>query len=141
LVGAFRGSVSGSAEMRRNLENCPNAPVVLLVEDEWLLRMDVADALRNDGLVVIEAGSGEAALACLHTGQHIDLLVTDIQLTGKVDGWDVARAFRASSADKPVIYASGAPREERREVRGSCFFGKPYQTADLVAACHDLGVN
>src|ERR1700722_4386121 len=112
--------------------------VVLVVEDEWLLRLAVADALREIGLSVLEASSGEGALGYLQNRQHISLVVTDIQLGGEIDGWDIADAFRDQYTGVPVIYASGTPRQPDREVEGSVFLEKPLRLNDLIGACHQL---
>jgi CheY-like chemotaxis protein len=112
--------------------------VVLVVEDEWLLRMAVAGALRDDGWSVIEASSGEGALGYLRTEQPISLVVTDIQLGGKISGWDIADAFRGRRSDMPIIYASGTARQLDREVQGSVFLEKPLRLDDLLGACHRL---
>jgi CheY-like chemotaxis protein len=112
--------------------------VALVVEDEWLVREEIADALRADGWSVLEAGSGESALAFLRTGQHIDLVITDIQLAGPLTGWDVAEEFRGARPGIPIIYASGNSRENVRKVEGSVFLGKPYCTSELLDACSKL---
>ena len=112
--------------------------VALLVEDEWLVREEIADALRKGGWSVLEAASGESALTYLRTGQHIDVVITDIQLAGQLTGWDVAEEFRAARPAIPVVYASGNSHENPRKVQGSVFFNKPYCTSDLLEACSRL---
>ena len=112
--------------------------VALLVEDEWLVREEIADALRAGGWSVLAAARGESALAFLRTGQHIDVVITDIQLGGQLTGWDVAEEFRGAHPGIPVIYASGNSRENPRKVQGSIFFNKPYCTSDLLEACSGL---
>jgi CheY-like chemotaxis protein len=112
--------------------------VALLVEDEWLVREEIADALRAGGWSVLEAASGENALTYLRTGQHVDVVITDIQLAGELTGWDVAEGFRAARPVIPVIYASGNSHENPRKVQGSVFFNKPYCTSELIEACSRL---
>ena len=115
--------------------------VILVVEDEWLLRDVVAQALRDAGWQVIEASTAEDAIALMRTGhRYIDVLFTDIQLAGRLCGWDVAEQCRAVRADFPVIYASGNAVDRSRRVAGSLFFDKPYSTADVVEACGRLGM-
>jgi two-component system OmpR family response regulator len=120
------------------LSDVEKIPVVLLVEDEWLVRMEVADALVEAGWQVVEIGSGEAALAYLRDGKRIDLLLTDIRLTGPVNGWEVADACRAVHPQLPVVYASANPKEDRRMVPGGEFLSKPSRTEALVATCSRL---
>ena len=62
----------------------------------------------------------------LNAGQPIDILVTDIQLAGKLTGWDVVEAFRATQPTMPVIYASASAPDPSRLVPESLFFRKPY---------------
>jgi CheY-like chemotaxis protein len=112
--------------------------VVLLVEDEPLLRDDIAEALRDAGWEVLEASSGETAIVFLQSGRQIDVILTDIQLAGVLSGWDVAERGRQAHAATPVIYTSGNSADRSRRVEPSLFFAKPYQTADIVKACRRL---
>jgi CheY-like chemotaxis protein len=77
------------------------APTVLIVEDEWLIRADIVYEFHAAGWVTLEAGSGEEALTILREGRQIDVLVTDIRLSGALSGWDVAQAFRRAKGDIP----------------------------------------
>ncbi|MEI9991941.1 MAG: response regulator [Rhizomicrobium sp.] len=115
-----------------------HTPVVLLVEDEWLVRMEIADALAEQGWLVEEAGSGEAAMAYLACEKPLDILITDIRLAGPLDGWDVAQAGRRAFPELPVIYASASPRDDSRMVPGGVFLGKPSRTELLVTVCKRL---
>ena len=115
--------------------------MILVVEDEWPVREVVVQALRDAGWQVIEASTAEDAIALMRTGhRYIDVLFTDIQLAGRLCGWDVADQCRAARADFPVIYASGNAADRSRRVEGSLFFDKPYSTADVVEACGRLGM-
>jgi CheY-like chemotaxis protein len=90
----------------------------LIVEDEWLIRADMAAAFEDAGWEVEEASTGEGAIECLRNGQSIDLLVTDIQLAGYLNGWDVAEAARGVRDDFPVICLRQSSQSEavgRRE--------------------------
>lgn len=99
--------------------------VALVVEDEWLVRMEIADALAARGWLVHEAGSGETALLFLRLDPPVDLVVTDIRLPGPVTGWDVADAFRAVSDKTAIIYCSGNACDPARQLTGSVFLSKP----------------
>jgi|RhiMetdeSRZDD1v2_1073273.scaffolds.fasta_scaffold302762_2 CheY-like chemotaxis protein len=112
---------------------------ILVVEDEWIVRAVIANFLRDEGYIVVEAATGEEALSLL-TGHNepIDLLFTDIQLGGRLTGWDVAETFRNSRPHSPVFYASGHPPDDRRRVLGSVFFGKPYLPDKILRACRSL---
>lgn len=109
-----------------------NSPVVLLVEDEWLIRADMAVRLEEAGWEVVEASTGEGAVEQLHNGLAIDLLVTDIRLAGSLSGWDVAEAAREVRPDFAVIYTSGNPVNPSRQVQGSVFLSKPCHCSQVI---------
>jgi len=111
---------------------------VLVAEDEWLLRMELADELQAAGWQVLEASGGEEALALLAQQSGVDFLITDIRLGGASDGWDVADAFRESRPDGAVIYVSANPDLASRRVPGSVFLGKPVEMRALLATCDAL---
>jgi CheY-like chemotaxis protein len=117
----------------------PDRLTVLVVEDEWLLREVIGTYLRDAGCRVIEAESGETALAMLHDGAAVDVVFTDIRLTGDVNGWDVGEAARVTHGNIPVIYASGYSISPPRQVTGSLFFSKPYDPEAVLKACRALG--
>jgi CheY-like chemotaxis protein len=109
-------------------------PVVLVVEDDGLVREDIVSELRRSGLRTLEASTAGAALE-LFRHEHVDVLVTDIQLGGTLTGWDLAEALRTIRPGLRVIYASGNPVNESRRVPHSRFFSKPCLAIDIVIAC------
>jgi len=112
--------------------------IALVVEDEWLLRMEIAEALLSCGWSVIEVGTGEASLNILRDKTPIDLVVTDIRLPGPLSGWDVAEAFRAANIEIGVIYCSGNPADVSRQVLNSVFLPKPCRMRHLVEVAAKL---
>ena len=116
---------------------CRTARVALVIEDEWLVRANIVSELRERGWTVVDTATGEDALALL-AGGEVDFVLTDIQLAGPMNGWDVAHAARSAKPDLPVIYASANVSDPLSRVEGSLFFSKPYDPADVVAACHLL---
>jgi CheY-like chemotaxis protein len=82
-------------------------PVVLVVEDEAFIRFDVADMLRDGGLEVMEAANAQEALAVLGSGGRIDLVFSDIQMPGPMNGLGLAAHIMANRPDLPVILTSG----------------------------------
>ena len=66
---------------------------VLVVEDDALLLYSIAHAFRSDGWLVLEATSGEEAVADLDGAEQVDVVFTDIHLPGPLSGWDVAEAW------------------------------------------------
>ena len=82
-------------------------PRVLIVEDEFLIRMTLAEALGDEGFDVVEAETGDAALPILRADPEIRLLLTDIQLPGVLNGKSLAQKARehlptlAAAASQP----------------------------------------
>ncbi|MGH7074384.1 MAG: response regulator [Stellaceae bacterium] len=113
-------------------------PVVLVVEDEPVVRATIVAEIADTGWPVLEAGSGERALSILGSEPRIGVLITDIRLAGRLTGWDVAEAFRKAHPEMPVVYASGKSADESRRVRGSVFFKKPFRPSILVDVCRQL---
>jgi two-component system, OmpR family, response regulator len=109
--------------------------VVLVVEDEWLVRDCIAAHLRAARLCILEARTGEAAVALLDAGKQVDVVFTDIQLGGIIDGWDVGVRFRNVHPQIPVIYTSGNTLQLELAVPKSLFFAKPYEPDAIVDAC------
>jgi CheY-like chemotaxis protein len=114
------------------------APVVLVVEDEFFLLCDLSECLREDGCVVLEAVSADRAMAVCRDGMAVHVLITDIQLNGSANGWDVAEAFRAARSNVAVIYTSANAHDRTRSVPNSLHFNKPYRPNDVVRACRQL---
>jgi CheY-like chemotaxis protein len=111
--------------------------VVLVVEDEPLVRENIADELRTYGWQVLEAASGEDALKLVPDNQ-IDVVFMDIQLAGQMSGWEIADALRAQVPALPILYTSGYACDLARQVAGSLFIRKPYQPGFIIEACYNL---
>ena len=100
---------------------------VLLVEDEYLISEWVAESLAQQGFAVCTVTNGMDALKCL-ASVPVDILFTDINLAGSMDGTTLARRARELLPDLPVVYASGRVNILDPQVRvpGSTFVPKPY---------------
>ena len=120
------------------MANGAHALVVLVVEDEFLVRCNIACSLQEAGYLVVEAGSGEEAIALCNSETSIDMLFTDVNLGGPASGWDVAECFRAARPDVPVVYTSGKSINPGRCVPGSVFVTKPYQNGEILDVCQRL---
>ncbi len=118
--------------------NGAHALVVLVVEDEFLVRCSIVDRLREAGYRAVEAVSGEEAIAVVESDMSIDIVFTDVNLSGAANGWDVAEFFRRDRPHAPVIYTSGSSADPHRCVPGSMFIPKPYQSTDVLTACQRL---
>jgi two-component system cell cycle sensor histidine kinase/response regulator CckA len=115
---------------------------VLLAEDEELLRHVVRRMLERSGITVIDAASGEDALARLQHGvPQVDLLVTDVVLSG-MSGQDLARRVAALAPDVRVLYVSGYTDASTIDLRGpgvrSGFLAKPFTREQLLGAIDGL---
>jgi len=112
-------------------------PLVLYVEDEALIQELGVTALDEAGFSIRACLSGTEAVAALEDDSlAFRALVTDIDLSGQPNGWDLARLARERFADLPVIYVSGGSSHEwtARGVPGSVLVAKPYAAAQLVVA-------
>ena len=118
--------------------NDVNAVVVLVVEDEFFVRCDIASCLRDAGYVVVETDSGEEAMAMCKSDMSIDMVFTDINLVGTASGLDVAECYRMERPDVPVLYTSGKVIDERRRVPRSLFIPKPYRSIEVLDAFQRL---
>ena len=90
------------------------APVsVLLVEDEILISNLVADWLAERGFAVHEIATADEALRYIEEGGAVDVLFTDVNLPGKIDGAELAQRARARRPELPIVYASGRVQRDR----------------------------
>jgi CheY-like chemotaxis protein len=95
----------------------------------------ITDQLRDRGYLVIEAETGEKAIALLSAvDPPIGAVFTDIELRGRLNGWDVADAFRQADPEIQIIYTSGHRQDGQRRVPRSTFLPKPYTPAELFHA-------
>ena len=106
---------------------------LLLVEDEFLIRLLLVDTLTEAGFEVIEAEDGDEAVQMLDRLDGLDLLLTDIQMPGRADGNAVAAKAKELYPGIPVIYVSGRP-ESLKNTIGCCdvFLHKPYGPSALI---------
>ena len=82
-------------------------PTVLVVDDEVLVRLVIADYLRDCGYRVFEAGGPEEAVSVFEAGLKIDVVLTDLELPGRSSGLELARWIRKRHPDVKVILSSG----------------------------------
>lgn len=107
---------------------------ILVVEDEMLIRLHVADSFRESGFNVLEASDGAAALELLES-REVDAVFTDVTLPGAPDGFGLARWIRSHRPGVPVVLTSGEVTAEHAHAVASeePFFAKPCDY-DHVAA-------
>jgi DNA-binding response OmpR family regulator len=118
--------------------NMPNSRV-LIVEDEFLIRLTLAEALSDEGFEVMEAATGDEALVTL-LAERPDLLLTDIQLPGRMDGLALARRARENAPEMPVIFMTGRPDSmgTTSPAGRNVFIAKPYLPSEVCATARRL---
>jgi two-component system, response regulator PdtaR len=112
-------------------------PIVLLVEDEVLVRMLLAEEMRTAGWTVVEAATADEAWAYLRAGGPAELLFTDLTMPGRLDGLGLMRLVRGAFPAIKIILTSG--NFGPRSVSGfDGFIPKPYSFTAAVAAAAKL---
>ena len=108
-------------------------PVVLVVEDEPLLRMLAVAVLEEAGFLAIEARDADEAAVLLESRADIALLFTDIDMPGSMDGLKLAHAVRIRWPPIKILVVSGKQRLQSSDLpSNSRFLRKPYQASALV---------
>lgn len=107
---------------------------VLVVEDEWLVRMELVDAFEAEGCDILESASAEEALQTLTATEGVALLMTDIRLLGPMTGWDLAEQARLLKPQLAVVYLSANAPETDRIVQGGVFLEKPALMSNVIQA-------
>ena len=113
--------------------------LVLLVEDEILLRMNAIEIIEEGGFDVVEAANADEAIAILESRSDISVIFTDIQMPGSMDGLKLAAAVRGRWPPIKIITTSG--RYVLHEVDlpdGGVFLPKPYTSDGILFALREL---
>jgi CheY-like chemotaxis protein len=108
-------------------------PLVLVVEDDFLVRTDIAAFLESCGFAVLQASNADEAIARLQHDRRVAAMFSDIQMDGSMDGAGLAEWSRCARPDVKVLLTSG--RSLPAEVRHLPMLAKPYQPIDVV---HEL---
>jgi CheY-like chemotaxis protein len=115
------------------------APVILIVEDEFLLRLDSAETIESAGFEVIEAANADEAIAILEARPDIHVVFTDIQMPGSMDGLKLARFVRERWPPIRIVATSGRVMVDENDLPdGSVFLPKPYRGAQVVATLREM---
>jgi two-component system, response regulator PdtaR len=113
--------------------------LVLVVEDEALIRMSSADAIRDLGFEVLEAADADHAVSLLETVPGIGVVFTDIQMPGSMDGLRLAAVVRDRWPPVALLVTSGKLRPASSDMpTGARFISKPYPPSELEAHLHSL---
>ncbi|ANW02518.1 response regulator [Bradyrhizobium icense] len=119
-----------------------NEPIVILVvEDDQSIQSVIEEALSDGGFETAIAATGEEAVTLLQGRQdEYRALVTDINLTGRFNGWEVAKRAREMHPQMPVIYITGAAADQwaSNGVPDSVLLNKPFAPAQIATAVAQL---
>jgi two-component system, response regulator PdtaR len=114
-------------------------PLILVVEDQEILRLYAADLLEEHGFRVVEAQNAAAALKVLETRNDVRLLFTDIQMPGALDGMDLAREVHQRWPRVLLVITSGQKKPTEAEIPDhGRFVAKPYRAAELLGQVDDM---
>jgi CheY-like chemotaxis protein len=108
-------------------------PVVLVVEDDTLLRIDAADTIARAGYHVLEAANADAAIRLLEARSDIAVVFTDIEMPGSMDGLRLAHAVRHRWPPVKIIATSGKVSISHNDLpTGGRFVPKPYRPDQIA---------
>lgn len=112
--------------------------IALIVEDEFLIRMILAEALQDVGYGVLEASNVLEAVAVL--GKYkVDVLISDVDMPGGLNGLDLARHLRAYDHSVGILVTSGGHHCQDVDLPiGTRFLPKPYRIDDVLAVVSEL---
>jgi CheY-like chemotaxis protein len=123
--------------MRRR--NILQAPVVLLVEDEPLVRELEIDVLQDAGFRVIEARSADEAFEMLKGRPDVRIVFTDVDMPGSLNGFEFARLVHQGWPQVAILVSSGKMQPRQGDLpEGAAFIAKPYRPDELVEQLQKL---
>jgi CheY-like chemotaxis protein len=114
-------------------------PVVLVVEDEFLIRMQAVEMISAAGFDVVEAENAEEAILILERRFDITVVFTDINMPGSMDGLRLAAAIRGRWPPIKIVATSGLRGIGKDDLpSGSRFLPKPYSRSQILGALREL---
>jgi CheY-like chemotaxis protein len=114
-------------------------PVVLIVEDEFLLRMNAVDMIQAAGFDVVEAANADEAIDILEARPDITVVFTDIQMPGSMDGLKLAHAVRGRWPPIKIVATSGHVSVTQKDLPdGGRFLPKPYSPHEITGVLREL---
>ena len=117
-------------------------PVVLIVEDDLLLRLDAAQIIEDAEFEVIGASNADEAIAILEARPDVSVLFTDIQMPGSMDGLKLAAAVKGRWPPIKIIATSGLVDVRPEDLpEGGRFIPKPYNPSQLTATLRELAAH
>ncbi len=108
---------------------------ILLVEDEALIRMATAAMLEDEGYRVLEGKDAVNALAVLDTDPDIDIVITDVQMPGEIDGLELVEIISRKYPHILTLITSGRTSLNEAQQSGATkFLAKPYTAVAIQSA-------
>jgi CheY-like chemotaxis protein len=121
------------------LEHSVVPAVVLVVEDEMLLRMRAVDMVEDAGYIPVEAADADQAVAILESRSDIALMFTDIQMPGSMDGLGLAHSVHERWPPIKIIMVSGQLKLANTDIpTDSRFFEKPFEAGEMIAEMQSM---
>ncbi len=114
-----------------------DAKTILVVEDEFLVRLDVALQLEDEGFEVVSAGTADEALEVLPI-EPVDVVFTDINMPGQIDGLQLAHEVLTNWPKVNVIITSGRKYDGSVLPQNALFVAKPYDINQVVQTIREL---
>jgi DNA-binding response OmpR family regulator len=105
---------------------------VMVCEDEYLIRMDISERLREAGYRVVEAKDAECAQSLFLSGEHVDLLSTDVMLPGRLDGLELAHWVRSTHPEVRILIMTGWAKDHEDAREYDDFMRKPCDLNEFV---------
>jgi CheY-like chemotaxis protein len=114
-------------------------PVVLVVEDDFLLRIDAVDMVKDAGFEAVEATNADEAIRILEARPNIHVIFTDVQMPGTMDGLKLAKFVKDRWPPIKIFATSGRAKVSAADLpEGSIFVPKPYSPAQIVNTLREL---
>jgi CheY-like chemotaxis protein len=114
-------------------------PIVLIVEDEFLLRIDAVEMIEAAGFDVVEAANADEAIAILESRLDITVVFTDIQMPGSMNGIKLAQAVRGRWPPIKIVATSGHVSVSQKDLpEGGRFLAKPYSPHQITGVLREL---
>ena len=118
-----------------------STPVILVVEDDEVLRLLAIDLVEDAGFTPVEAKNADEAVGILESRSDISLLFTDIHMPGSMDGLVLAHSVRQRWPPIKIIIVSGEFQLSENDMPADTrFLGKPYNTERMISELRSLVV-
>jgi two-component system, response regulator PdtaR len=116
-----------------------NRPVILIVEDDFLIRMGAVEMIEAAGFAIVEAANADEAMVILEVRLDVTVAFTDIQMPGSMDGLKLAAAIRGRWPPIKIVATSGRVNVRTNDLpEGGLFLPKPYNSAEIVRTLREV---